>query len=37
MPAWGATLKPAELKAVVAYIRAVADPPYQISAVKYAK
>lgn len=29
MPAWGATLKPAEIKALVAYIRAVADPPYQ--------
>jgi hypothetical protein len=28
MPAWGATLKPAEIKALVAYIRAMADPPY---------
>lgn len=37
MPAWRATLKPAEIKAVVTYIRAVADPPYQTSGVKYAK
>lgn len=37
MPAYGKTLKSAELKAVVAYIRAVADPPYQTSGVKYAK
>lgn len=37
MPAFGKTLKPAEIKAVVAYIRAVADPPYQPSGVKYAK
>jgi hypothetical protein len=37
MPAWGATLKPAELKALVAYIRAIADPPYRTSGVKYAK
>jgi mono/diheme cytochrome c family protein len=37
MPAYGKTLKPAEIKAVVAYIRAVADPPYQPSGVKYAK
>jgi len=29
MPAWGATLKPPELKALITYIRAVADPPYQ--------
>jgi len=37
MPAYGKTLKPAEIKAVVAYIRAVADPPYQTPGVKYAK
>lgn len=37
MPAFGTTLKPAEIKAVVAYIRSIADPPYQISGVKYAK
>jgi hypothetical protein len=36
-PAYGATLKPAEIKAVVAYIRSIADPPYQPSGVKYAK
>jgi mono/diheme cytochrome c family protein len=29
MPAWGSTLKPSEVKALIAYIRAVADPPYQ--------
>lgn len=37
MPAFGATLKPAEIKAVVAYIRSIADPPYQTSGVKYGK
>lgn len=37
MPAYGATLKPAEIKAVAAYIRAIADPPYQIPGVKYGK
>lgn len=37
MPAYSSTLTPAELKAVVAYIRAVADPPYQTPGVKYAK
>jgi hypothetical protein len=36
-PPFGATLKPAEIKAVVAYIRSIADPPYQTSGVKYAK
>lgn len=36
-PPFGATLKPAEIKAVVAYIRSIADPPYQASGVKYAK
>lgn len=36
-PAFGTTLKPAEIKAVVAYIRSIADPPYQTSGVKYAK
>jgi mono/diheme cytochrome c family protein len=36
-PAYGATLKPAEIRAVVSYIRAVADPPYQSSGVKYGK
>jgi len=37
MPAFNATLKPAEIKAVVAYIRSIADPPYQAPGVKYAK
>ncbi len=37
MPAYGATLKPAEIKAAIAYIRAVADPPYQTPGVKYGK
>jgi hypothetical protein len=37
MPAFGKTLKAAEIKAMVAYIRAVADPPYQTSGLKYAK
>jgi mono/diheme cytochrome c family protein len=37
MPAYGTTLTPAEIKAVVAYMRTVADPPYQPPGVKYAK
>ena len=37
MPAYGATLKPAETKALLAYIRSIADPPYQPSGVKYGK
>jgi len=37
MPAYGTTLTPAEIKAVLAYMRAVADPPYQPSGVKYGK
>lgn len=36
-PSFGTTLKPAEIKAVLAYIRSIADPPYQTSGVKYAK
>jgi mono/diheme cytochrome c family protein len=36
-PAFGTTLKPAEIKAVIAYIRSIADPPYPISGVKNAK
>ena len=27
-PAFGSTLSPAQIKAVIAYIRAIADPPY---------
>jgi hypothetical protein len=37
MPAYSSTLKPAEIRAVLAYMRAVADPPYQIPGVKYGK
>ncbi len=37
MPAYGATLKPAEIRAVIAYIRTVADPPYQMAGVKCGK
>ena len=34
-PAYRNTLTPAQIKAVVAYIRAVADPPYQASATQH--
>ena len=37
MPAWDATLKPVELKALIAYIRAIADPPYQTASAKQGK
>jgi mono/diheme cytochrome c family protein len=37
MPAYGATLKPAEIRAILSYIRAVSDPPYQMPGVKYGK
>jgi mono/diheme cytochrome c family protein len=37
MPAWGATLKPPELKALIAYIRAIADPPYQTAGANQGK
>jgi mono/diheme cytochrome c family protein len=37
MPAWGATLKAAEIKALISYIRAIADPPYQASEGKRGK
>jgi hypothetical protein len=37
MPPYAATLKPAEIKALVAYIRSIADPPYQTPGVKYGK
>jgi hypothetical protein len=29
MPAWGATLSQAEIRSLISYIRAIADPPYQ--------
>ncbi|HWZ42900.1 MAG TPA: c-type cytochrome [Candidatus Saccharimonadales bacterium] len=35
MPPFGGTLTEKQVKAVVAYIRAVADPPYQSPGVKY--
>ena len=34
-PAYRNTLTPAQIKAVVAYIRAVADPPYQAPAIQH--
>lgn len=37
MPAYGSTLKPAEIKALISFIRAMADPPYQMPGVKYGK
>ncbi len=37
MPAWDATLSKKDIQAIVAYIRAVADPPYQRTGVVYAK
>lgn len=37
MPAYTATLKPAEIKAILSYIRTIADPPYQTPGVKYGK
>lgn len=37
MPPFGGTLTDKQIKAVVAYMRSVADPPYQASGVKYGK
>jgi mono/diheme cytochrome c family protein len=37
MPPYSSTLTPAEIRALLAYIRAIADPPYQPSGVKYEK
>jgi mono/diheme cytochrome c family protein len=37
MPAYATTLKPTEIKAVLSYIRTIADPPYQTPGVKYGK
>lgn len=37
MPAYGTTLKPTEIKAMLSYIRTIADPPYQTPGVKYGK
>jgi mono/diheme cytochrome c family protein len=37
MPPWGYTLSKSDIAALVAYIRAVADPPYQASGLVYAR
>jgi mono/diheme cytochrome c family protein len=37
MPPYGATLSKAEMQALIAYIRLVADPPYKPAGVVYAK
>lgn len=37
MPAWGYTLSKSDISALVAYIRAVADPPYQAGGLVYAQ
>ena len=37
MPPYSSTLTPAEIRALLTYIRAIADPPYQPSGVKYEK
>jgi mono/diheme cytochrome c family protein len=37
MPPYANTLSPAEVQAVIAYIRVVADPPYQPSGTVYAR
>jgi mono/diheme cytochrome c family protein len=37
MPAWGYTLSKSDIAALMSYIRAVADPPYQASALVYAQ
>jgi len=37
MPAFGYTLSKSEIQALIAYVRAVSDPPYQSAGVVYAK
>jgi len=37
MPPWGYTLSKNDMAALVSYIRAVADPPYQASGLIYAR
>jgi mono/diheme cytochrome c family protein len=37
MPPYGGTLDKADIEALVAYIRAVADPPYRLKGLVYAK
>lgn len=37
MPAWGYTLSKSDIAALISYIRAVADPPYQVGGLVYAQ
>jgi mono/diheme cytochrome c family protein len=37
MPPYGSTLNKADIEALVAYIRAVSDPPYRLKGLVYAK
>ena len=37
MPPWGYTLSTSDMAALISYIRAVADPPYQASGLVYAQ
>jgi mono/diheme cytochrome c family protein len=37
MPPWGYTLSKSDIQALVAYIRAIADPPYRTKGLTYAK
>jgi mono/diheme cytochrome c family protein len=37
MPAYGSTLSEADVRAVIAYIRLVSDPPYRAVGMVYAK
>ena len=37
MPPYAGTLQKAEIDALIAYIRAVADPPYHLKGLVYAK
>ena len=36
MPPWGYTLSKSDIAALISYIRAVADPPYQAGGMVYA-
>jgi mono/diheme cytochrome c family protein len=37
MPPYGSTLSPADVRALISYIRAVADPPYEPAGTVYAR
>jgi len=37
MPPWGYTLSKSDIAALVSYIRAVADPPYESGGLVYAQ